>query len=180
MDIILDEERWQLPDDTSLMEALAQISDKAERKGCFVTSLRIGGRPVTDRDLHPSFLAQNGSKAPTIEAISRSFRSIMSDAAGTMRLFSAQLKRDGEALIAPLRAGRTGFAAVDAWLGRLADYVEIQEAGRAQGLSDGGTTPAVPWIRELVDARHAADSVRLADILEYEFLPTLADAGHER
>jgi hypothetical protein len=180
MDITLDDERWQLPDDTSLMEALAQINDKAEQKGRLVTSLRIAGKPVTDRDLHPSFLAQQGSEAATIEATSRSFRSIMSDAAGTVRLFSAQLKRDGEALIAPLRAGRTGFAAVDAWLGRLADYVEIEDAGRAQGLSDGDRTRAVSWVQELVDARHAADAVRLADILEYEFLPTLTDGGGER
>jgi hypothetical protein len=180
MEITLDDERWQLPDDTSLMEALAQINDKAEQKGCLVTSLRIGGRPVTDRDLHSSFLAQQGSEAPTIEANSRSFRSIMSDAAETMKLFSAQLKRDGEALIAPLRAGRTGFSALDAWLGRLADYVEIQEAGRAQGLSDGSAARAVPWIHELVNARHAADAVRLADILEYELLPALAvgEAAH--
>jgi hypothetical protein len=180
MDITLDEERWQLPDDTSVMEALAQVSDKAERKGCFVTSLSVGGRNVTDRDLDPTFLAQKGSEVSKIEAASRSLRTIMSDAAGTMRLFSAQLKRDGDALIGPLRAGRGGFAALDAWLGRLADYAEMAEAGRTQGLSDIGPTNALHWMQELVDARQAADTIRLADILEYELLPTLAVAETAR
>lgn len=180
MDVTLDEERWQLPDDTSLMEALAQVSDKAQQKGCFITSLTVGGRSVTDRDLDPPFLAQKGTEVSTIEAVSRSFRAILSDAAATMRLFSAQLKQDGEALVGPLRAGRGGFAPLDAWLGRLADYAEMTEAGRSEGLSGIGAAGAIPWMQELVDARHAADSVRLADILEYELLPTLADAEHAR
>jgi hypothetical protein len=180
MDITLDEERWQLPDDTSLMEALAQVSDKAERKGCFVTSLSVGGRNITDRDLDPAFLAQKGSEVSRIEARSRSLRTIMVDAAGTMRLFSAQLKRDGDALIGPLRTGRGGLSALDAWLGRLADYAEMAEAGRAQGVADTTATKVLQWMQELVDARHAADPVRLADILEYELLPALAVADAVR
>ena len=113
MDITLDEERWQLPDETSLMEALAQVSDKAQSKGCFVTRLTVGGRTVTDRDLEPSFLAQKGADVSTVDAVSRSLRTIMSDAAATMARFSMQLKHDGEALVGPLRAGRGGFAALD-------------------------------------------------------------------
>ena len=180
MDITLDEERWQLPDDTSLMEALAQVNDKAERKGCLVTSLSVAGKKITDRDLDPGFLAQTGSQVATIEALSQSLRAIMADAAGTVRLFSSHLKRDGETLIGPLRAGRGGFAALDAWLGRLADYAEMAEAGRVQGVADTTTTNALHWMKELVDARHASDPVRLADILEYELLPSLAvdEAAH--
>jgi hypothetical protein len=173
MDITLDEERWHLPDDTSLMEALAQVSDKAQQKGCLVTSLSIGGKRVTDRDLDPSFLAQSGSAVATIEAASRSLRSLMVDAAATMRRFSEELKHDGEALIGPLRAGRGGFMALDAWLGRLADYAEMREAGRRQGVPEMDAADALRWIQELIEARQAADSVRLADILEYELLPTL-------
>ncbi|WP_447603142.1 hypothetical protein [Nitrospira sp. Nam80] len=175
MNITLDEERWQLPDDISLMEALAQVSDKAQSKGCFVTQLTVGGRTVTDRDLQPSFLAQKGTDVVTVEAVSRSLRTIMSDAAVTMSRFSAQLKSDGDALVGGLRAGRGGFTAFDTWLGRLADYAEITVAGRTQGLPDTGMTRAFPWIQELVDAREAADAVRLADILEYELLPALPD-----
>jgi hypothetical protein len=180
MDITLDEERWQLPDDTSLMEALAQVSDKAQSKGCFVTQLTVGGRAVTDRDLQPAFLAQKGADVPTIQAVSRSLRAIMSDAAVTMARFSAQLKSDGEALVGALRAGRGGFVTLDTWLGRLADYAEMAVAGRTQGLPDTGVTRALPWIQELVDARQAADAVRLADILEYELLPTLPDGESSR
>ena len=175
MNITLDEERWQLPDDMSLMEALAQVSDRAQSKGCFVTQLTVGGRTVTDRDLQPSFLAQKGTDVVTVEAVSRSLGAIMSDAAVTMARFSAELKGDGDALVAGLRAGRGGFAALDTWLGRLADYAEIAMAGRTQGLPDTGMTRALPWIQELVDARQAADAVRLADILEYELLPALPD-----
>jgi hypothetical protein len=175
MHITLDEERWQLPDDTSLMEALAQVSDKAQSKGCLVTQLTVGGRPVTDRDLQPSFLAQKGTDVATVEAISRSLRAIMSDAAATMTRFAAQLKTDGGALVGALRAGRGGFTGLDMWLGRLADYAEMAVTGRTQGLPDTGMTRALPWIQELVDARQAADAVRLADILEYELLPALPD-----
>jgi hypothetical protein len=174
MDIKLDEERWQLPDDTSLMEALAQVNDRAERKGCLVTSLSVAGRNITDRDLDQAFLAQTGAEASTIEAVSQSLRAIMADAANTVKLFSSELKRDGETLIGPLRAGRGGFAALDAWLGRLADYAEMAEAGRAQGVADITAPKALQWLQELVDARQAADPVRLADILEYELLPALA------
>ena len=62
----------------------------------------------------------------------------------------------------------------DAWLGRLADYAEMAQTGQAQGLSDTAATNALQWMQELVDARLAADPVRLADILEYELLPALA------
>ncbi|HEX2055715.1 MAG TPA: hypothetical protein VHF07_04425 [Nitrospiraceae bacterium] len=173
MEITLDEERWQLSDETSVMEALAQLNDKAERKGRFVTSLSIGNRRITDRDLDPAFLSRTGKEVPAIQAISRSLRTIMEDAAGTMKLFTAQLKRDGEMLVGPLRAGRGGFAALDAWLGRLADYAEMAEASHTQGLAHVAGTSCLQWIQELVDARQATDAVRLADILEYELLPAL-------
>ena len=114
-------------------------------------------------------------RATGVGTVSRSLGAIMSDAAVTMARFSAELKGDGDALVAGLRAGRGGFAALDTWLGRLADYAEIAMAGRTQGLPDTGMTRALPWIQELVDARQAADAVRLADILEYELLPALPD-----
>lgn len=180
MDIKLDEERWQLPDDTSLMEALAQLSDKAERKGCLVTSLSVGGRNITDRDLDPTFLAQTGAQVSRIEAVSQSLRAIMAGAAETIRLFSSQLRQDGQTLVGPLRAGRGGFASLDAWLGRLADYAEMAQAGGTQGLSDPAGTKTLQWIKELVDARHASDPVRLADILEYELLPALGGVDAAR
>jgi hypothetical protein len=173
MDITLDQECWQLPDETSVMEALAQISDKAERKGCFVTSLTVAGRPVTDRDLDPSFLARKGSDAPRIVAASQSLRAIMSAAAPTVTRFAAELKTDGERIIAPLRGGRPSFTALDGWLGRLADYAEIIAAGKAAGIEGQSGATMLPWIQELLDARQAADSVRVADILEYELLPRL-------
>lgn len=173
MDISLDQERWQLPDDTSLMEALAEVSDKAQLKGCLVTTLVVGGRTITDRDLDPAFLAKRGPEVSPIEATSRSLRTIMFDASATRHRFSAQLRRDGESLIGPLRAGRGGFGALDGWLGRLADYAEMAETERLQGLPDAGGTAVLSWIPELLEARQAGDIVRLADILEYELLPNL-------
>ncbi len=51
MHITLDQEQWQLPDETSVMEVLAAISDKARAQNRIVTSLTIGGKAINDRDL---------------------------------------------------------------------------------------------------------------------------------
>lgn len=179
MHITLDQEQWQLPDETSLMEALAHVSDKAQLKGCLVTTLVVGGRTITDRDLDPAFLAKRGSEVSTIEATSRSLRAIMADASETKIRFSVQLKREGEVLVGPLRAGRGGFVALDTWLGRLADYAEMADTERLHGITDPAGAAVLSWIPEVLEARQAGDAVRLADILEYELLPNLAHPGRD-
>lgn len=174
MHIKLDGEQWEVADTTSMMEALADVSDKAHAKHRIVTSLRAGDRTITDRDLDPAFLARTGRDCPRIEATSKSLSAIVGDAAKTIDLFSAQLKQDGLTLLASLRSGRGGFAALDAWLGSLADYAEM--LGAAQPHSSHGNPAAtlIPWIQELLEARSSHDSVRVADLLEYELLTRLS------
>ncbi len=174
MRVVLNEDEWDVQEELSLGEILAQVSNKAHAKRHLVTSLTVGGRPLTDRDLQPVFLAQQAKNAGPVKASSRPLAAILQEAQPSMREFGAQLKADAEPLVAMLRVGMGGFASLDSWLGRLADYVEMTETARAHALPDMPADSLIPWIQEVVDARAAADSVRLADLLEYELLPRLA------
>ena len=49
MHITLDGERMELPDDMSMMNALAALSDKAHARHRIVTSLTVGGNPRAPR-----------------------------------------------------------------------------------------------------------------------------------
>ena len=173
MHITLDGEQWQLSDDTSLMEALAAISDRAQARHRIVTSLTISGKAINDRDLVPAFLSQAGQGLGPIVAVSQSLHAIISEAREAIDRFANQLQVDGQALLAPLRSGTGQISSIDAWLGRLADYTEMLEAGEAQGVTGLSSTELLPWIQELLEARSGADPVRVADLLEYELLPRL-------
>jgi hypothetical protein len=50
------------------------------------------------------------------------------------------------------------------------------EAGARQGVAGLSPATLLPWIQELLDARSCADPVRMADVLEYELLPRLAES----
>ena len=80
MHITLDEEQWQLPDETSVMEVLAAISDKARAQHRIVTSLTIGGKAINDRDLIPAFLNQPVKGLGDARAASKSFHCIITEA----------------------------------------------------------------------------------------------------
>jgi hypothetical protein len=176
MYITLDEEQWQLPDETSVMEILAAISDKAQAQHRIVTSLTIGGKAISDRDLAPVFLNQPGKNVGAVQAVSKSLHCIISEAKHAIDRFADQLRTDGQDLLIPLRSGTGQVGSIDAWLGRLADYTEMLEAGASQGVA--GLSPAMllPWIQELLGARSNVDPVLVADLLEYELLPRLAES----
>jgi hypothetical protein len=177
MHITLDEEQWELPDDTSLMEALASISDKAHAKHRLVTSLTIGGKTISDRDLVPAWLTQKVNSVGPVQATSQSLHSIITDAKRAIDRFAVQLRADGELLLTSLRSGTGQVGSIDAWLGRLADYTEMLEAGQTQGVAGLSSSLLLPWIQELLAARSCADAVRAADLLEYELLPRLTEAA---
>ncbi len=177
MHITLDDEQMQLPDETSLLNALAFLSDKAHARHRIVTSLTIGGKAISDRDLVPAFLNQSGHGSGPIAAVSKSLYTIITEAREAINRFAAQLHADGQALLAPLRSGTGQVGSIDTWLGRLADYTEMLEAGQAQGVADLSSAPLLPWIQELLGARTYADPIRVADLLEYELLPRLTDAS---
>lgn len=176
MHITLDGEQWQLSDDTSLMEALAAISDKAQAQHRIVTSLTIGGKAISDRDLVPAFLNQVGQGLGPITAVSKSLHTIITEARQAISRFAGQLHADGQVLLAPLRSGTGQVGSIDAWLGRLADYTEMLEAGHKQGVAGLSSAMLLPWVQELLAARSCSDPVRVADLLEYELLPRLTDA----
>ncbi|MGC3973822.1 MAG: hypothetical protein QM771_05495 [Nitrospira sp.] len=176
MYITLDGEQLQVPDDTLMMNALATLSDKAHAKHHIVTSLTIGGKTISDRDLTPPFLNQPLRNAGTMQAISQSLHTIIIEAKQAIERFAAELRADGQVLLAPLRSGTAQVGTIDAWLGRLADYTEMLEAGQAQGVEGLSSASLLPWIQELLGARTTADAIRVADLLEYELLPRLADA----
>jgi hypothetical protein len=177
MHITLDEEQWQLPDDISLMEALASVSDKAHAKHRLVTSLTIGGKTISDRDLAPAWLAQKANSLGPVLATSQSLHSIITEAKRAIERFAIQLRADGESLLTSLRSGTGPVGSIDAWLGRLADYTEMLEAGRTQGVSGLCSSMLLPWIQQVLEARSSADSVRVADLLEYELLPRLTESA---
>lgn len=177
MHITLDGEQLQLPNDTSLMQALGVLSDKAHAQHRIVTSLTVGGKAVSDRDLVPAFLNQRGQDVGLIVAQSQSLHTIIRDAKQAIDRFGAQLHVDGQALLTPLRSGTGQVRTIDAWLGRLADYTEMLEAGQAQGVAGLSSAPLLPWIQELLGARTFADPIRVADLLEYELLPLLTDSS---
>ncbi|MBI4003032.1 MAG: hypothetical protein HY348_14775 [Nitrospira defluvii] len=176
MHITLDGEQWQLSDDTSLMDALAYLSDKAHAKHRIVTSLTIGGKAISDRDLAPAFLNQPGKDLGAVQAVSKSLHCIITEAKQAIDRFAAQLRADGQVLLTPLRSGTGQVGSIDIWLGRLADYTEMLETGHTQGVAGLSSATLLPWIQELLGARSSADPVRVADLLEYELLPRLTEA----
>ena len=174
MHITLDEEQWQLPDETSVMEILAAISNKAQAQHRIVTSLTIGGKAISDRDLAPAFLNQPGTHLGAVQALSKSLRCIITEAKDAVESFAGQLRSDGQSLLLPLRSGTGQVGTIDAWLGRLADYTEMLGAGATHGVAGLSPATLLPWIHELLTARSSADPVRVADLLEYELLPRLS------
>lgn len=177
MHITLDGEQLQLPDDTLMMNALAALSDRAHAQHRIVTSLTVGGKAISDRDLTPPFLNQPAMDVGAMQAVSQSLHTIIVEAQHALERFAAELRTDGQVLLAPLRSGTAHVGTIDAWLGRLADYTEMLEAGHAQGVEGLSSAPLLPWIQELLGARTTADPIRVADLLEYELLPRLADTG---
>jgi hypothetical protein len=132
MHITLDGEQWHLPDDTSLMNALAFLSDKAHAQHRIVTSLTVGGGAISDRDLDPAFLNQRCGDVGEVSGRSQSLHAIITDAKQAIDRFAAQLRADGLVLLGPLRSGTGQVRTIDAWLGRLADYTEMLEPDRCR------------------------------------------------
>ncbi len=173
MQISLDAEHWTVQDDLSVLEVLAQVSNKARGKGRIVTSLKIGGRYHSDRDLVPAFLARACKDAGPIEARSSATADILLDARASISKFGDMLKQEGEAMARVLRSDAINMPALDGWLGQLAEYMEITERAHAQHVPGFQTESLVPWVEQFIQARAVPDVVRMADILEYELVPRI-------
>ena len=83
MRITLDQDQWDISDDQLVSEVLTQVSDRAYARHRLVTSLKFGGRPITDRDLQPLLLNKRLDEVGPIEACSQNIPCLLytSDAA---------------------------------------------------------------------------------------------------
>ena len=81
---------------------------------------------------------------------------------------------EGTSLADPFRMGGQDLSSFDVWLGKVADAVEIIENGQKQLGRESPGQVIAGWIEELLAARRIHDTVRMADLLEYEILPRIA------
>ena len=174
MRITLDHDQWDVKDDQPVSEVLTQVSDRAYARHRLVTSLKFGGRPITDRDLQPLLLNKRLNEVGPIEAVSQSMSEIMTDAGPAIGRFASTLRVEAQGFLTPLRTSGVIPSTLDRWFGQLADYVELLQAAGQDSPAGGGLQTFSSWIQELLDARSIQDSVRIADILEFEILPYLA------
>jgi hypothetical protein len=173
MRITLDHDQWDVSEDQLVSEVLMQVSDRAYARRRLVTSLKLGGRPITDRDLQPMLLRKLIKEVGPIDACSQDIPEIMTDAAPAITRFSSTLKAEAEGFLTPLRMTGIIPSALDRWFGQLADYVELLQTGGHGSRTRGDLQAFSSWIQELLDARSIQDPVRMADILEFEILPHL-------
>jgi len=174
MRITLDHDQWDVSDDQPVGEVLTQVSDRAYARHRLVTSLKFGGRSITDRDLQPHLLNKRLDEVGPIEACSQNIPEIMTKAAPTIARFASTLRVEAQGFLIPLRTTGVVPSALDRWFGRLADYVELLQSAGPGSPAGGDLRAFSSWIQELVDARSVQDPVRMADILEFEVLPYLA------
>ncbi len=173
MQVILDQEQWEVADDVLLADVLAQVSDRAQAQSRIVTSLTVGDRPLSDRDLEPTLLATKAGETGGVRATSQAVREVLQAAQQSLRKYAGFLRDEGAVLIRSFRTGTGNLGSLDVWLGKLADYLEMTETASAHGSSVSDRNSLVSWVQELMEARNAGDPVRLADLLEYELLPRL-------
>jgi len=173
MRITLDQEHWDVSDDQAVGEVLTQVSDRAYARHRLVTSLKLGGRSITDRDIQPMLLRKLLKEVGPIDACSQNIPEIMTNAAPAIALFASTLKSEAQGFLMPLRMSGIIPSALDRWFGQLADYVELLQAAGQGSPSRSNLQAMSSWIQELLDARSIQDPVRMADILEFEILPQL-------
>lgn len=170
MHVMLDQDQWEVVNMASLGEVLADLSEKAHARSRLITSLTLDQRVITDRDLDPELLGESISRFARIRAVSQTLDDVMRSATPTIQQYAALLRNEAQELAAHIRLGEERLTLLDAWLGRLADYLELLEAQPATAGSHGALTH---WVQALLDARALRDLIGVADLLEYEVAPRL-------
>lgn len=173
MYVTLDQENWEVGRETTLGEVLAEVSERAHARARIVTSLTVDQRILTDRELDSVLLAEPAARYARLTATSRTMQDILQAGRSSARRYADQLRADGLPLARAFRAGHPQVNALDEWLGKLADYLELVEGNPQDGPSFTGTRPLSSCIQALVEARGCRDTVLMADLLEYEVLPRL-------
>jgi hypothetical protein len=178
MRITLDQDQWDVSDDQRVSEVLTEVSDRAHAKRRLVTSLKLGGHPITDRDIQPSLLNKLLRDVGPVEASSQNIPEIVRNAAPTITRFATALQAEARGFLLPLRVSGIIPSSLDRWFGQLADYVELLQAGAQSGPAQGDLQAVSFWVQELLEARSIQDPVRIADILEFEALPCLGSGNY--
>jgi hypothetical protein len=172
MQVKLDEEIWEVSDSVQLGEVLANLSDRAQAKGCLVTELMVGNRMMTDRELVPPTLAQVASTFGNITAMSKRLETIIQYSEETGWKFGQQLRLEGQKIMENFREGQKNFRQLDQWFGQMADYLEWRQIHESVWPQKPEFAPDLSyWVKELLHARENEDTVRIADMLEYEVIP---------
>lgn len=173
MHITLDQDHWEVGAPLTMEDVLTEVSERAHARARIVTTLQLDHRTITDRDLDSAFLAEPAMRFQRLTALSQPMPELMRAAEGSIRKFTETLRADGTALISKLRFGPSPLSPLDAWMGRLADYLEFVDQASVAMRAGTGASALAPWVQQFLEARAAQDMVRLADLLEYEILPRL-------
>lgn len=174
MNIQLDNEQWQAVSTATLGDILADLSERAHARSRIVTTVMLDSRRITDRDIDPHLLQQPSARYRELVATSATQPELLESARGAIERYRRVVAAEGTSLANQFRMGAQDLSAFDVWLGKVADALEIIENGQKQlGTKSPGHAIA-GWIEELLAARHTRDTVRMADLLEYEILPRIA------
>jgi len=170
MHVILDQDQWEVADGLSLGDVLADISEKAHARSRLITSLTVDRRTITDRDLDATFLGEPIAQFAHLQATSQTMDEVKRGAASTIQSYADLLRKEAQELASQIRMGDERLTSLDAWLGKLADYLELVESEQSKAYPDRAMTP---WVQALLEARAQRDLIRMADLLEYELATRL-------
>lgn len=174
MQIRLDDDQWVAATDASLEDVFAELSERAHAKARIVTTMMLDRRRLTDRDLEPGLLRESSAKFGNLVATSRTQEEIIQDARGAIGRYRELVVQEGSSLVRQLRQGKQELSSLDRWLGKVADLLELIGNQASDPEADLMVGHMAKWIEELLAARHLSDTVRMADLLEYEILPRLS------
>lgn len=174
MNVKLDNEQWQPASTTTLGDILAELSERAHARSRIVTTIMLDDRRITDRDIDSRLLQETSVNYHELVASSSTQQEIIESAQGAIERYRGFVVEEGTALANQLRMGGQELAPLDLWLGKVADIVEIIGNGQKQPGTESPVRAMAEWIETLLQARRACDTVRMADLLEYEILPRLS------
>jgi hypothetical protein len=174
MRIKLDDDQWVAAAEATLGDIFAELSERAHAQSRIVTTMMLDHRRITDRDIDPQLLQQPSTCFSDLVATSATQRDIIETARGSMNRYCEHIVQEGNSLVSRLRLDTQDFARLDRWLGQVADVLELMENGPHDPAADSGAQVIAGWLEKLLEARHLRDTVRMADLLEYEILPRLS------
>lgn len=173
MHIRLDDDQWVAATEASLGEVFAELSERAHAKARIVTTMMLDRRRLTDRDIEPQLLQEPSAKFDNLVATSLTQEEIIQAARGTIDRYRELIVQEGRTLINQLRLGTRDMSLLDRWLGKVADLLELIGKGTS-GCVKSDIDAMAEWIEDLLGARRLGDTVRMADLLEYEILPRIS------